>query len=243
MSMDTSGSSEYFENSLQLALGRRLDRGIDLGHGRSRVRAPRRDHCRSAPVPARASPCHLELPGARAAPARHRLGGTRRRRNDVHGGRATPPQFLVRNVGEPLVVRVCVHGGHGATPDSELLVRHAWRPGQAIGGARRIRDDEVAFVQDVIVDPENHRLHASPSRNRQDHPPGARIEVFRSERSRETLVDLIDHVDAELAPGAVPRDLSRTASSPYARRCAAPRRRLRPACSKAWPITVSYFSR
>src|SRR5690606_1631571 len=50
------------------------------------------------------------------------LGGTRGGGDDVLGGGAAPPQVLVGDVGETLIVGVGVDGGHHAALDAVLVV-------------------------------------------------------------------------------------------------------------------------
>ena len=74
------------------------------------------------------------------ADRRRRAG---RRRDDRQRRRARAPQVLVRQVEQLLVVRVGVHRRHPALADAERLVQHLGDRREAVGRARRVRDDVV----------------------------------------------------------------------------------------------------
>ena len=80
------------------------------------------------------------------------LGGTRRRRDHRHGGGAAAVEILVHGVEGRLVAGIGVDRRHEAVVDADRVVEHEGHRRQAVGGAGRIRDDDVVLGQLVVVD-------------------------------------------------------------------------------------------
>ena len=62
----------------------------------------------------------------------------------------------MREIEDGLVIRVRMDGGHETALDPECIIDHLRHGGQAVGRARRIRDDVVGLrVVLVLIDPEH----------------------------------------------------------------------------------------
>ena len=72
-----------------------------------------------------------------------------------------------------LVAGVGVDGGHVAVGDADQLVKHLGDRGQAIGGARAVRDDVVFGLQRLVVDAVDDGVVGAVGRGRDQHPLGA----------------------------------------------------------------------
>jgi hypothetical protein len=132
-----------------------------------------------------------------------RLRRTRGGRDDVLGCRAAAAQVLVGHVGKPLIVGVGVHGGHEALLDAERLVEHHRDRRQAVGGAGGIRDDPVLGAQCLVIHADDHgRVDGVLGRDRQQHAPGARLEVRLEALPAPEMPRGFDHhVNPEFFPG------------------------------------------
>src|SRR5205085_3747266 len=86
----------------------------------------------------------------------HEPGGprsTRGRGHDVHGRGAGPPQVLVHQVQQVLVVGVGVHRGHETLLDAEGVVEDLDHGYEAVGRAGGVGHDLVlSGVEGVVVD-------------------------------------------------------------------------------------------
>ena len=156
-SIDTSGSVDVLEDALQRAVGRRLERRVDLvgrrllleEHDEVDDRDVRRRHAHREAVE-----LALQL-RQHLADGRGRAGG-RRDHRQRRGARA--PQVLVRQVEQVLVVRVGVDRRHPALDDAELLVEDLGDRREAVGRARRVGDDVVLRrVVLLVVDADDER--------------------------------------------------------------------------------------
>merc|ERR1740117_1828297 len=138
------------------------------------------------------------------------LGGTGRRRDDVDaGGAARAPVALHRAVNGQLRGGRGVDGGHQALLDAELLVDDLDKRGQAVGRARRARDDSHRRVVLVLVDT-NHQGRGLGvlARGGDDDVLGAALDVLHARLGGgERAGRLADVLDA----GRLPRDLGREA--------------------------------
>ena len=143
------------QDALQLALGRCLQRGVDLfGGGRLLQHRDQIDH---GDVRGRnAHGVAVEL----ALQFRHhqadRLGGAGGGGDHVERGGAGAAQILVREIEHVLVVGVAVDRGHRSLLDAEVVVQHLDHRGQAVGGAGRVGDDVVlGRIVHVVVHAEH----------------------------------------------------------------------------------------
>ncbi len=82
----------------------------------------------------------------------HGGGGAGLGGDHAHGGRTGAAQVFVVDVGQDLVVRVGVNGGHQTVFQAQLVVQRLDQGGQAVGGARRVGDDGVGRLQHAVVD-------------------------------------------------------------------------------------------
>ncbi len=132
-----------------------------------------------------------------------RLGCPGRRRDDVLGGCPAPPQVLVGDVGEPLVVGVGVNRCHDTLSNAEGVVEHLCQWSQAIGRAGGVGDDDVAAVQIIVVDTQYDSLiDFILRRHCQDNSLGSGFEMLLEGLSvPENPCCLDDHVDSQLGPG------------------------------------------
>ncbi len=120
----------------------------------------------------------VELALERGQHLADRAGGAGRRRDDVAGRRAAPPQVLVGYVGQALVVGVGMDGREDALLDAERLVQHPGDRRKAVRGARGVRDDPVLGPQRAVVDPDHdHGVDLVLGRHGEDHLARARLEV------------------------------------------------------------------
>ena len=104
----------------------------------------------------------------------HQPGGPGRPgrgRHDVGRRRPCPPQVLVRQVEQVLVVGVGVHGRHEPADDVELVVDHLDHGDEAVRRARRVRDDDVLLgVVVLVVDADHEGGVGVAGRGRDDDP-------------------------------------------------------------------------
>ncbi|MCY1536942.1 hypothetical protein D9M68_724180 [compost metagenome] len=137
----------------------------------------------------------------------HGGGGAGLGGDHAHGGRTGAAQVFVIDVGQDLVVGVGVHGGHQAVFQAQLVVQRLDQRGQAVGGARRVRDDGVGGLQHAVV----HAVHDGgvdvlAAGSRDDDLLGAALDVRAGLfLGREEARALQDHVDLQLAPGQLGR--------------------------------------
>ena len=131
-----------------------------------------------------------------------RLRGARRRRDEVDRRRARPPQVLVREVEDHLVVRVRVDRRHEAGLDLAELVQHLRERSDAVRRAGGVRDDVVRLrVVGVVVHAEHDRDVRIGRRRRDDDLLRARVEVLLRARAVGEEARRLEHdVDAEVAP-------------------------------------------
>ncbi len=81
-----------------------------------------------------------------------RLGRAGRGRDLRQRGGAGAVEILVHGVERRLVAGVGVDRRHHALFDADGLVQHGCQRRQAVGGAGRVRDDDVVLGQLVVVD-------------------------------------------------------------------------------------------
>ncbi len=130
-------------------------------------------------------------------------GGAGRRRDDRHRGGAGAAHVLVRQVEQVLVVGVGVHGGHPAALEAERVVQHLDHGGEAVGRARRVRDDVVRGRVVLLV------VHAHDERDVGLLGGGGDDDLLRAGGQvlggavavGELARALEDHVDAQVLPG------------------------------------------
>src|SRR4029077_12008619 len=114
------------------------------------------------------------------------------------------PQILVRQVDQALVARGGMDRRHDAGTGPQTLVRDFAERRQAVGGARRVRDETVSErVVGVEVDSEDDRRIDELARCREDDLLYARRDVPGSSLTRAELARALqDDLDA----GVPPRD-------------------------------------
>ena len=119
------------------------------------------------------------------------------------------PQILVRQIEEVLIVRVGVHRHHPRLLDAEGFMEHLGERCDAIGRARRVRDDVVfRRVVLVIVHAHHHGDVGTGGRRGDDHLARARGEVLGGVFALGELAGALEHdVDAEIFPGQLRRIL------------------------------------
>ena len=118
-------------------------------------------------------------------------------------GGARAPLVLVRRVEDHLVLGVGMHGGHEAGLDTERVAEHLGDRSQAVGRARRVRDDVVlGGVVRRVVDAHADGDVLVLRRSGDHHLPGSRVDVaLCPHRVAEEPRRLDDDVDAEIPPG------------------------------------------
>ena len=78
-------------------------------------------------------------------------------RDHAHRARPRPPEILVREVVDGLVVRIRVHGRGEAALDAEVVEKHLGHGGQTVGGAGGVGDELVlGRVVLALVDAQHH---------------------------------------------------------------------------------------
>ena len=109
----------------------------------------------------------------------------------------------MRQVEQLLIVRVRVNRRHPAAAQAERLVQHLRDRREAVGGARRVRNDRVLRrVVRVVVDAEHQGEVGVLRRRRDDHLLRAAGEVLCGIVALREEAGRFDHdVDAQFAPG------------------------------------------
>jgi hypothetical protein len=109
----------------------------------------------------------------------------------------------VGRIDQALVGRVGVHRGEQAALDAERIVQDLGQRCGAVGGAARVADDAAVLGDDVVVDAHDQRgLQGLLARHRQQHAPGAGVQVpLQLVELAEPAAALHHVVGAELAPG------------------------------------------
>ena len=117
-------------------------------------------------------------------------------------GRTGAAQVFVHHVGQHLVVRVGVHGGHQAVHQADLVVQRLDERRQAVGGARCVRDDGVGSLQHVLVDAvHDGGVDVLAARRRDDDLLRAALQVGRRLFLGGEEAGALQHdVDVQLAP-------------------------------------------
>jgi hypothetical protein len=189
------------EDAVEAVRGRLAEGGVDLLHRglplqhRREVRdgAVRDGNAEGEPVELALEVGEDEADGLR---------GARRRRDDVDGAGAGPPEVLVRSVLEALVRGVGVDRCHEPALDAERVVEHLHHRGEAVRRAGGVRDDLLVTGEGVVVDAEHDgRVHVPLGRGGDDHLLRAAGEVLRGLVPRgEPAGGLYDHLGAEVAP-------------------------------------------
>ena len=95
----------------------------------------------------------------------HSLGGAGRGRDHRQGSSATAVRVFVHGVEGRLVTGIGVDGGHVATLDADQFVQNLGDRGQAVGGARSVRDDDVVGTEGFVVHAEDDGLVSVVSRS------------------------------------------------------------------------------
>ena len=72
-----------------------------------------------------------------------------------------------------LVARIGVNRGHIAAFDADCVVEHFCDRGQAVGRARRVRDDQIVRPERVVIDAINDGLVRICARRRNQYALGA----------------------------------------------------------------------
>src|SRR5690606_6428891 len=85
----------------------------------------------------------------------HGSGSTRAGGDHALGGRTGATQVAMVDVGQHLVVRVGMDGGHQTRFHTQLLMQGFDQRGQAVGGAGSVGNDGVGGLQHVVV----HAVH------------------------------------------------------------------------------------
>src|SRR6202790_1014352 len=151
------GGDEFFfrvrEDSFHGAVGRGFQRGIDgldgrgLFHKNGKVDDAnvRRRHTHGVAIELALQLWNGEMQGLR---------GCSRTGNHVDGGRAGAAKILVRQIEKLLIVRVGVNSSHGAAVNAEGVLQNLCDRGEAICGARGVRNHVmlrriVSFVVDA----------------------------------------------------------------------------------------------
>src|SRR6516165_4002887 len=112
-----------------------------------------------------------------------------------------PPQVAVQGVLEALVAGIGVDRRHIAALDADTLVQHMGDRREAIGRARRVRDDLMRGLQLLLVDSHNDGHVGAVGRGRNDHPLGAGLEVFGGGLAPGEDAGAFERdIDPELAP-------------------------------------------
>ena len=106
-----------------------------------------------------------------------RLGGARGGGDHRHGRGACAVEVLVHRVQRRLVAGVGVDGGHVAALDAAELLQHVGHRRQAVGGARRVRDDQVVPGQRLVVHAVDDGLVDAVAGSGDDHALGAGFQV------------------------------------------------------------------
>ena len=75
--------------------------------------------------------------------------------DDVHGSSPSPPEVLVHNVRNDLIVSVGVDGGHETVDDLEVLVEGLGDWGKAVGGAGSVGDALGFWLEVGVVNTKN----------------------------------------------------------------------------------------
>ena len=146
MSVETIGSSLYSRMPASSPSAAAFDRRIDLLDRNIALELD--DEVDDRAVGHRHPHRHaVQLPVELGIDLADRSGRTGGRGDDVLGCRSGATQIFMGHIGQPLVVRVGVDGGHQATLDAERLVEHfgEWR--EAVSRARGVGDDHVVGRQ------------------------------------------------------------------------------------------------
>ena len=101
------------------------------------------------------------------------LGGAGRGRDHRQRGGAAAIEILVHGVERRLVAGVGVDRRHDALLDADDVVQHLGDRGEAVGGARGVRDDDVVLGQLVVVDAVDDGQVGAVGRGRDQHALGA----------------------------------------------------------------------
>ena len=76
-------------------------------------------------------------------------------------------------VGDALIVRVCVDGGHQPIDYAERFVQHLRHRRETVRGATGVGDAHVGRAELIIIDPEHHGdIRVVLGRGAQDDLPG-----------------------------------------------------------------------
>ena len=105
------------------------------------------------------------------------LRGTGRGRDHGECCGATAIEILVHGIEGRLITRVGVDRCHHAAFNADEFVENLRNGRKAIGGARRIRDDEMVFGEFLMVDAENDREIGVISRSGHKNALGAGSEM------------------------------------------------------------------
>lgn len=103
-----------------------------------------------------------------------------------------------------LVAGIRVDGGHHAALNTEGGVQDVHDRGQAVGGARCIRDDKIVLGQRIVVHTIDDGLVGTCGRSRDENALGAGFEMKGGLFTRGEDAGAFHHdVDVEIAPGEV----------------------------------------
>src|SRR5690606_32032724 len=138
---------------------------------------------------------------------RRGAGGAGRGGHDVDRGGPGPAQVLVRTVHQGLVAGVGVDRVHQALLHAEGVVEDLDERNEAVGGAGRVRHDDVLLgIERVVVDADHERGVHAAGRGGDDHAGRSTIEVGSGLVAvGEDAGRLDDHVDAQVTPGDLRR--------------------------------------